>query len=96
MMTNNFKEGLKKDEDFKNSMNCWICDNVDGDVKLRDHCHIIEKYRGSAHRDCIIKGILNNKIPFIFHNLKNYDSHFNMQELGNLNFKVNVIPNRLE
>ena len=28
MMTNNFKEGLKKYEDFKNSMNCWICDNV--------------------------------------------------------------------
>ena len=28
MMTNNFKEGLKKDEDFKNSMDCWICDNV--------------------------------------------------------------------
>ena len=35
----------------------WICDNdyADGDVKVRDHCHIIGKYRGSAHRDCNVK-----------------------------------------
>ena len=25
---------------------------VDGDVKVRDHCHVTEKYRGSIHRDC--------------------------------------------
>ena len=32
----------KDDEDFKNSTKCWICDNVyvDGDVKVRGHCHI--------------------------------------------------------
>ena len=31
------------DKDFENSTKCWICDNVyvDGDVKVRDHCHII-------------------------------------------------------
>ena len=41
-------------EDFKNSTKCWICDNsyIDNDVKVRGHCHITEKYRGSAHRDC--------------------------------------------
>ena len=27
-------------------------DYVINDVKVRDHCHITEKYRGSAHRDC--------------------------------------------
>ena len=39
-------------EDNENSTKCWICDNdyIDGDVKVRDHCHIIGKYRGSAHR----------------------------------------------
>ena len=26
---------------------------------------------------------LNHKIPVVFHNLKNYDSHLTMQELGN-------------
>ena len=33
-------------EDFKNSTKCWICDNddIDTDVKVRDHCHISEKY----------------------------------------------------
>ena len=29
----------KDDEDFENSIKCWICDNgsVDGDVKVKDH-----------------------------------------------------------
>ena len=36
----------KDNEDFKNSAKCWICDNtyVDGDVKVKDHCHITRKY----------------------------------------------------
>ena len=47
----------KKDEDIENSSKCWNCDNfyVDGDVNVRDHCHINGKYGGSAHRDCNIK-----------------------------------------
>ena len=42
------------DEDFEKSTKCWVCDSdyIDGDVKVRDHCHITGKYRGSAHRDC--------------------------------------------
>ena len=32
-------------EDLENSCKCWICDvYVDGDVKVRDHCHITRKY----------------------------------------------------
>ena len=44
----------KDNEDFENATKCWICDNFyfDGDVEVRDHCHITGKYRGSAHRDC--------------------------------------------
>ena len=74
-----------------NSSNCWICDNdyVDNDVNVRDHCHINEKYRGSAHRDCNINLRLNHKIPIVFHNLKSYDSHLIMQELSKFNFKIN-------
>ena len=36
---------------FKNSAKSWTCDNdhVDNDVKVRDHCFITEKCRGSAH-----------------------------------------------
>ena len=76
-------------EDFENSTECWICDNnyVDGDVKVRDHCHITGKNKGSAHRDCSISVKLNHKIRVVFYNLKNYDSHFIMQELSKLNLK---------
>ena len=88
----------KDDEDFESSIKCWICDNgyVDGNVKVRDHCHIIGKYRGSAHRDCNIKVKLNHKIPMVFHNQKNYDSHLTLHKLDIFDFKINVIPNELE
>ena len=76
-------------EDFKNSTKCCICDNdyIDNDVKVRDHCLITEKYRGSAYRDCNINLKLNHKIPVVFHNLKKYDSDLIMQELGKFNLK---------
>ena len=83
---------------FKNSTKCWICDNdyIDNDVKVIDHYHITEKYVGSAHRDCKINLKLNYKIPVVFHNLKNYDSHLFMQELGKFNVKISVISSGLE
>ena len=78
----------KKDiEDLENSTKCWICDNdyIDNDAKVRDHCHITGKYRVSLHRDGNINVKLNHKIPVIFHNLKNFDSHLIMQELSKVN-----------
>ena len=38
--------------------------------------------KGSAHKIFNIKVKLNRKSPTVFHNLKNYDSHLVMQELG--------------
>ena len=35
----------RDDEDLENATNCWICDKVyddDDDVKVKDHCHILE------------------------------------------------------
>ena len=81
MMKKHFKKELARtkndNEDFDNSTKCWICDNdcVDNDVKVKDRFHITRKYRDSAHRDCNINAKLNHRIPFVFHNLKNYDSH---------------------
>ena len=45
----------KKSEDYENSAKSWICDKgyFDGDVKVRDHCYITEKYRGSACRSLL-------------------------------------------
>ena len=96
-MKKDFKKELpmaKKDnEDFENSTKCWICDNdyVYGDVKVRDHCHITRKCRGSAHRDCNIKIKLNQKILTVFNNIKNYDSKNKI-----LTYKIKVIPNGFE
>ena len=88
------KHGLLKEnnEDFENSTKCWSCDNdyFDNEFKVRDHCHINGKYRDSAHRyQCKIKIKLHQKIPVLFHNLKKYDSHLIIQELGKLNLKIN-------
>ena len=90
-----YKEDNK---DFENITKCWICDNayVDCDVKVRDHCHITGKYRGSAHRDCNINVKLNHIIAVMFYNLKSYDLHLIMQELGKFNLKIIVKPNGLE
>ena len=60
-----------------------ICNNA-----YVDHCHIIGKNTGSLHRDCNINIILNHKVPNAFYNIKNYDAHLIMQELGKFNFKI--------
>ena len=54
-------------ENFKNSTKCWICDNgyIDKDVKVKDHCHMTGKYRGSAHRDWNISLKLKHKISVV-------------------------------
>ena len=70
--------------------------SVQGYVKARDHCHITGKYSGATHRDCNINVSLYYKFSLVFPNLKSYDAHLIMQELGIFNIKVNVIPNGLE
>ena len=88
------KELVMTKNDNECWIKCWICDN--DYVKVRDHCPITGKYRGSAHRNCNINVKLNHKLPVVFHNLKNYDSHLIMQDLSKFNLEINVIPNRLE
>ena len=89
----NFNKPLKmtkKDEEaFKRAAHCHICEKkyrVD-DVPVRDHCHVTGKYRGSAHQTCNLKLQISAekiKIPVVFHNLKGYDGHFIINELGEL------------
>ena len=88
----------KDNEDFENSTKCWRFDNdyIDNDLIVRDHFHITGNIRDCTHRDCNINVKLNHKIPVVFHNLKNYNSHLIMQELGKFNLKINVMPNGLE
>ena len=72
----------KDEERFQASNKCWICDKLFdvGDDKVRDHCHVAEKYRGTAHWSCDSNLKLTKKIYVIFHNLRGYDSHLIMQK----------------
>ena len=74
---------------FKLMDKCYICGNkyTDKDVHIRDHCHITGKFRGSAHQQCNLKLRIKPediKVPVIFHNLRGYDSHFIMQQIGEI------------
>ena len=100
------------EEKFQKADKCHICEKKYNktDVRVRDHCHITGKYRGSAHQDCNLNFRITDKIPVIFHNLRGYDSHFIMQEIGEIAKKhtytnkkgekcqmnINAIPNNME
>lgn len=47
------------EENYKNALNCYLCDESllkDGKVdKCRDHCHYTGKYLGCAHNSCNMK-----------------------------------------
>ena len=93
VMKKHFNKPLKmtkeNEDEFKKATTCHICDKkyTEKDIRVRDHCHITGKYRGSAHQDCNLKLKIKPeeiKIPVIFHNLRGYDSHFIMQKLGQI------------
>ena len=102
LMKKHFNKNLimseKEEEQFQSSNICWICKNLidDDDEKVRDHCHITEKFRGATHWSCNTNLQLTKKVPVIFHNLRGYDSHLIFCELNKFDVKIDVIPNRLE
>ena len=67
-----------------------------GDNEIRDHDYVTGKYGGSAHWSCNINLKLTKKVPVTFYNLKGYDIHYIMQEIGKFDVKTGVIPNVLE
>ena len=99
------------EQHFKTMDGCHICGEkyTDKDVRIRDHCHITGKFRGSVHQECNFKPE-NLKIPVIFHNLRGYDSHFIMEQIGEIankhgytnkkrekqDLNINAIPNNME
>ena len=70
-------EEEEEEQLFLKSNSCWICekliDNDDNDEKVRDHCHVIGKYRGAAHWSCNVIFQLTKKVPVIFNNLGGHD-----------------------
>ena len=77
------------EQHFKTMDGCHICSEkyTDKDVRVRDHCHITGKFRGSAHQECNLTLRIkpeNLKILIIFHNVRGYHSHFIMQQIGEI------------
>ena len=110
-----FNMTKENEEEFQKADECHICNKkyTADDIRVRDHCHITGKFRGSAHQECNLQLRLNPdkiKIPVIFHNLRGYDSHFIMQEIGAIvkdyeytnkkgqkcQMNINAIPNNME
>ena len=76
----------KEEENYNNQKVCYICkkefDKSDKKhYKVRDHCHYIGKYRGSAHNICNLRYKIPKEIPVMFHNGSTYDYHFIIREL---------------
>lgn len=69
---------MMKTKILKKAVECHVCDKQynKSDVRVRGHCHITGKYRGSAHESCNLNFKLIDKILVIFHNHRGYDSHF--------------------
>ena len=87
----------KQERKFQEETNCHIFgEHVEGEDKVRDHCHVTGLYRGAAHNKCNLNHKLTWKIPVVFHNLRGYDSHLIMQEIGKFGLEMNVIPNNTE
>ena len=80
----------EEEERFKLANTCWICDKLFdvGDIKVRGHCHITEKYRGASHWSCYINLKMSKTITVIFHNLRDYDSHLIIKEVSKFDVKV--------
>ena len=50
--------------------------------KVRDHCHYIGFYRGSAHNVCNLRYKTPKEISVVFHSLFKYNYHFIIKELA--------------
>ena len=60
--------------------------------KIRDHCHIMGKYRGANSK---LK--ISTKLPIFFHNLQGYDGHLIFRQLHSYkHHNIEVIPQSIE
>ena len=91
------EEEEEEEEIFQLSNICWICNKLFdvSDNKVRDHCHVSEKYRGAAHWSYNVNFKMTKKVPVLFHNLEGYDSHLIFKGLSRFKLKISITPNGL-
>ena len=78
---------------YNNTKCYYVCNGefTKENKKVRDHNHITNNYRGAACDNCNKQLKLSHIIPVIFHNLKGYDMHLLLQEVGSFKRKLKVI-----
>ena len=84
---------------FHTATNCHICNQLLGEDRVRDHCHIVGNYRGSAHSRCNLEYRISKsewKLPVVMHNLKGYGGHLIVKALKSEFGEVGVIPQNME
>ena len=89
------------EEGYRNINICRFCEKETLSDKVGDHCHLTGRYRGPAHSIChiIVTQKQSNFIPFVFHNVSNYDCHMFFKKLvdkKNDRVKVDIIPKIIE
>ena len=101
------KLSSEEEKMFFKTENCYLCGELLGADRVRDHDHLTGKFRGAAHNECNLKlqyrgskhGIPSFYIPIVFHNLKGYDGHFILKGFKKNFFgkgNINCIPNNME
>ena len=86
---------------FNSATNCYICKEILGADRVRDHCHVSGKFRGAAHAQCNLEYRLTKDVTVGFHNLRRYDGHLIMQRMAELcaektDLELDVVPKSLD
>ena len=84
----------KQKGEHNNAKKCNICykEFYSKDIKVRDHCHYTERYRGAAHSSSNLMYRIQSYIPVVvFHNSAEYDAHLFIKELAKHTTNINVI-----
>ena len=93
----------EQEQEFLKCEHCHICggkinDNNIPTARVRDHDHYNGLYRGCAHSKCNLNLNYDDyKIPVYFHNLKGFDGHLIIKELGKMNIgNIKIIAQNFE
>ena len=87
-------------DDFHAATTCHICgekgfvdENNHERSKVRDHCHLSGKMRGTAHNKCNLEYRVPKFFPVVMYKLSGYDSHLFIKKLTG---DVSCIPSNEE
>lgn len=75
---------------MKEATHCDICGGPLGGDMVVDHCHATNILLGFTHNFCNLHRVQTTKVPLFAHNMKNYDGHFIIQKLGEVEGVTNI------